>query len=174
MNHREKEDLFIEKFSHLFQAYTMFPPVAGRIFGYLLICDPPYKTASQMVERLSIAKSTVSTIMRPMMQLGFMEEFTLPGERSRMYRIRETGWEELFLKKMSGLSEIRALLDEGREILKEKPRALSKRIDEMHAMYAFFEREIPPLVERWNKEKHAGITLERKESHIPDKEDDLL
>lgn len=153
MNPGEEEDLFIEKFSQLFQAYTMFPPVAGRIFGYLLICDPPYKTASQLVERLSIAKSTVSTIMRPMIQVGFMEEFTLPGERSRMYRIRETGWEELFLKKISGLSEIRMLLEDGRKILKGKPHTLSKRIDEMHSMYAFFEREIPPLVEHWKREK---------------------
>jgi len=174
MNAKEEEDLFIEEFSLFFQKYTLFPHVAGRIFGYLLICDPPYQTASQLVDRLSIAKSSVSTIMRPLIQTGFVKEFTLPGERSRRYGIREAGWEELFLKKLSGLSEIRGLLEEGKNILKEKPRPISNRIDEMHSMYAFFEREIPPLVEQWKREKSAARNIVAEEVHIPVKGDDVV
>ncbi|MCU0632882.1 MAG: hypothetical protein MUC66_07900 [Methanolinea sp.] len=174
MDLHEEEDLFIEKISLLFQQYTLLPHVAGRIFGYLLICDPPYQTASQLVDRLSIARSSVSTMMRPLIQTGFVEEFTLPGERSRIYRASEAGWEEQFLKKLAGLSKMRALMEEGKRILKDRPGALSNRIDEMHSMYAFFEREIPILVERWKREKSVVEGIVMKKGHIPVMEDDVL
>ncbi|MDD1716055.1 MAG: hypothetical protein LUQ01_03560, partial [Methanolinea sp.] len=127
--------------------------VAGRIFGYLLICDPPYQTPGQLVVRLRISKGAVSGMMRLLTQSGMVEEFFLPGVRSRNYRVRVGGWEDLFVKHLQRLSMVRDVLGEGRLLMKGKDPGLAARIDELDSFCAFFGSEIPLLVERWKGEK---------------------
>lgn len=149
----DARDLFIEKFAALFENYSAYPRVAGRIFAYLLVCDPPFQTPGQLVLRLGISKSTVSGMMRLLTQTGMVEEFFLPGSRSRNYRIRTGGWEDLFMKQLQGLSMVRVVLGEGKLLMKGKDPGLTARIDELDSLYAFFESELPLLVKRWEREK---------------------
>ncbi len=151
----EEQDLFIEKFAALFENYSAFPRIAGRIFGYLLICDPPYQTPAQLVVRLRISKSSVSGMMRLLTQTGMVEEFFLPGARARNYRIRTGGWEDLFMKQLHGLSMVREVLGDARKLMRGKEPALAARIDELDSLYAFFESELPMLIERWRREKSS-------------------
>jgi len=153
MNDKKSEDEFIEKFGMFFERYSSYPRIAGRMFGYLLICDPPYKTAKQLVNRLKIAKSSVSGMMRLLIQSRIVEEVSMAGERSRFYRIREGGWESLFLEKLHALSSVRQLLLEGGTLLKNKDPKLLNRIKELDDLYAFFENEMPLMTKRWNKYK---------------------
>ncbi len=150
-----EEDLFIEKFAAIFENYSAYPRVAGRIFGYLLICDPPYQSPGQLVTRLRISKSTVSGMVRLLTQTGMIEEFFLPGARSRNYRVRVEGWEDLFMKQLKGLSLVRDVLGEGRMLMKEKDPGLIARIDTLDSLYAFFESELPLLLVRWRRGKRS-------------------
>ncbi|MFB0563451.1 MAG: GbsR/MarR family transcriptional regulator [Candidatus Lokiarchaeia archaeon] len=145
----EAEDAFIEKFGMYFEGYTLYPRIAGRMFGYMLICDPPHQTAKQLVERLQIAKSSVSSMMRLLMQSNLVEQISIPGERPRYYRIREGGWGEMFLKRLQAFSIVRHLLSEGLALLKDKDVELQARIQEMDKLYGFFENEMPSLIKRW-------------------------
>jgi len=151
---RKAEDSFIEKFGLYFESYTLYPRVAGRMFGYLLICDPPHQTAKQLVERLQIAKSSVSSMMRLLMQSNLVEQISIPGERPRYYRVWEGGWGKMFLKRLQGLSTVRQLLAEGLALLKGKDLVLRARIEELDGLYAFFENELPGLFKRWEMNTH--------------------
>lgn len=143
------EDTFIEKFGLYFEGYTLYPRIAGRIFGYLLICEPPHQTAKQLAVRLRIAKSSVSSMMRLLMQSRLVEQVSILGERPRYYKMREGGWGEMFLRRLQGLSAVRQLLSEGLELMKNKDPALRERIKELDGLYEFFENEIPSLSRRW-------------------------
>ena len=157
MNNKKSEDEFIEKFGMFFERYSRYPRIAGRMFGYLLICDPPCQTAKQLVNRLKIAKSSVSGMMRLLIQSKIVEEVSMTGERSRFYRIREGGWESLFLEKLQAFSAVRQLLIEGGTLLKNKDPKLLNRIKELDDLYAFFGNEMPLMIKRWKKYKMQKV-----------------
>ena len=156
MNMRKQEIEFIEKFGLFFEKGSSFPRIAGKIFAYLLICNPAEQTQEQIANSLNIAKGSVSTMIRMLIQTEILEEFTKHGVRSKFYRIRNGGWENLFLTKLQKMGTVRNLLGEGKLLLNGEPEELTKRIDDMDNLYAFFEREIPLLITKWEKYGHEG------------------
>jgi len=154
MELKNQEIQFIEKFGLFFEKSSSFPRIAGKIFGYLLICNPPEQTQQQIAESLSIAKGSASTIIKLLVQTQILEEFTKPNFRPKYYRIIDGGWEKLFLKKLQHLSIVRKLLGEGKTLLNDKPKELTKRINDLDNLYSFFEKELPILISKWNKLKN--------------------
>lgn len=151
------EDEFIENFGLFMESHSIFPRIAGRIYGYLLISDPPHQSAKDLVDRLLITKSSVSSMMRLLLQSKLVEEINLPGKRPRYYRIKERGWENIFLENLQALSAVRALLGEGRSLLDNREAEMLDRIEELDELYAFFEKEMPPLIERWKKSRKDEV-----------------
>lgn len=151
---KKQEIEFIEKFGLFFEKSSSFPRIAGKIFGYLLICNPPEQTQRQISESLKIAKGSVSTMIKLLTQTQILEEFTKPNFRPKYYRLREGGWEKLFLTKLQHLSVVRNLLGEGKTLLNNRPKELVKRIDDLDNLYDFFEKELPNLISKWKKLKN--------------------
>jgi hypothetical protein len=149
----EAEERFIDKFGQLFEAYGRYPRIAGRIFAYLLICDPPCQSAEQLVNRLRIAKSSVSTMVRLLLQGEAIERVRRLGMRTQCYQIREAGWEKMFLSRLQALTAGRGLLTEGLALLKGRPAAVRRRIEVLDNWFGFFENEIPLLAKRWEDYK---------------------
>ncbi len=149
----EAEDRFIDKFGQLFEAYGRYPRIAGRIFAYLLVCDPPCQSAEQLVNRLQIAKSSVSSMVRLLLQGETIERVHRPGVRSECYQLREAGWENMFLRRLQALTAGRGLLTEGLALLKGRPTTVRHRIEVMDRWFGFFESEIPLLAKRWEDYK---------------------
>lgn len=143
------EDDFIENFGLFLEKHNMFPRIAGKIYGYLLVCDPPHQSANELIDRLHITKSSVFSMLRLLLKLKLIEVVSVPGERSLHYKVKERGWENIFLENLQALSAGRTLLGKGLSLLENRDDKLQNRIQELNELYAFFEKEMPPLIERW-------------------------
>lgn len=129
----------------------------GRIFGWLLICDPPHQTMDDLVDGLGISKSSVSVATRFLIESGLVQRLSLPGERRDYYCVAENVWTTLMRQRMSQLVAFRKLAEQGLQMLADQPAERRKRLREMRDLYAFFEEEIPDLLDRWEakrKRKH--------------------
>jgi DNA-binding transcriptional regulator GbsR (MarR family) len=146
-----KKQKFIEKFGLFFERSTNFPRIAGRIFAFLLICDPPEQTQKKIAQALNISKGSASTMIRLLVQTQIVHEFSKPGNRPLFYKIRKGGWEKLFLTKLQNLAVVRNLLNEGRSAVDNKSTKLTDRIDELDKLYAFFEEELQSIISKWEK-----------------------
>jgi DNA-binding transcriptional regulator GbsR (MarR family) len=142
---------FVEKFGLFIEKSGSFPRIAGKIFAYLLICEPPEQTQQEIAENLNIAKGSASNMIKLLIQTQIIEEFTKPKLRAKLYRIQEGGWEQLFLTKLQRLAVVRNLLEEGRGLLKNKPKELSRRINNLDNLYSFFEKELPTIISKYNR-----------------------
>lgn len=151
LDNYKAEDEFIEKFGLFLEKNSSFPRIAGKIYGYLLICEPPEQSARQLVERLNITKSSVSSMMRLLLQAQLVEELNLPGKRPRHYRIKSGAWEELFMGNLKALASARSLFGEGLSLLDNKES--KKRIEDLDELYAFFEKKMPSIIDEWKKYK---------------------
>ncbi|WP_157254420.1 GbsR/MarR family transcriptional regulator [Nonomuraea typhae] len=51
---------FTDRMAHFYAREYGFPPVAGRVLGYLLICRPPQQSIAELAEALMASRSAVT------------------------------------------------------------------------------------------------------------------
>jgi len=76
------------------------PRTMGRVYGWLLICDPPQQSLTQLAEALSVSKASVSTVARQLQERGLIER--LPSStRQHLYRVTPGGFSSVFSAQLS-------------------------------------------------------------------------
>jgi DNA-binding transcriptional regulator GbsR (MarR family) len=148
--HHEKMQ-FAEEMGIFFEKVG-FPRMAGRIWGWLLICDPPVQTAAQISEALQASRGSVSTMTR-LLRLWGVERIGVPGTRGGFYRIQSGAFVQLLRTEMQIFSEVRALSERGLEVLENEPPEVRKRLKEGRDLFRFVEREYPLLIEKWQQDR---------------------
>jgi len=158
----EKKE-FVEDVGILFEQ-TGLPRMAGRIVGCLLISDPPHQTTSELTDALMASKGSISTMTRFLIRIALIERISLPGQRRHHFRIKPGAWHQLLKDTVDQTIAFRQLMERGLELIEDKDHANRQWLEEMRNMYAFFEREFPVLLERWEqqrKEKQAPSEITR-------------
>jgi len=130
--------------------------MAGRVIGWLLICDPPAQTFNQLVTVLGASKGSISSALQVLVTGGLVERFSRPGERRDYYCVRPGTWVDLAQRQSGLYGAFKSLTERGLHLLAGAPAARRERLQEMYDFYAWLEREMPALWERWEREKgHA-------------------
>ncbi len=141
----------VEEWGLLFEQSGL-PRMAGRVLGWLLVCDPPEQTAAQVVEALSASKGSISTTLRLLERFGLVEPVGRPGERRTYFRIAPGAFTTMMEDKLKSVATWRELADRGIAILQKSGPERLRRLQAVHDFYAFLEREFPALILRWRKE----------------------
>lgn len=136
-----------------------FPRMSGRIFGWLLISEPPQQSTSELAEGLQASKGSISTMTRLLIQIGLIERVSLPGKRRDYFQIKPHAWSQMTKQRISQIATFRELAKKGLGILEGTPAHLKERLQEMHDIHAFWERELPLLDKRWEQEQQMRDKL---------------
>ncbi|MFB9686678.1 GbsR/MarR family transcriptional regulator [Amycolatopsis plumensis] len=113
MAEREQELEWVERMAMFCAAEYAVPPIAGRILGWLMICDPPEQSAGQIAEAIGASKASLATNMRVLADAGFVRRRTRPGERTSYYRVDDDAWDTVIRRRVAGLAEFRDLAADG-------------------------------------------------------------
>ena len=148
---QSEERSFVEEVGIVFEQ-TGLPRMAGRILGWLMVSDPPHQSTDQLTEALVASKGSISTSTRLLIQIGLIERVSLSGVRHDYFRIRPGAWQHLIKQSVDQVTVLRQLAERGLELVEGKASLTRQWLEEMRDMYAFFEREYPDLLERWEKE----------------------
>jgi len=127
------------------------PRMAGRILGWLLMCNPPYQSAAELRAVVAGSKGTISTMTWLLIHGGLVERFGMPGSRATYYRIKPGSWSELMKSRMASVKAMRDLSERGLALMEGESPEVRGRLEEMRDFYAFLEQEVVPLLERWEK-----------------------
>ncbi|MFQ3629252.1 MAG: MarR family transcriptional regulator, partial [Cyanobacteriota bacterium] len=76
---------FVEEVGLMFELIGL-PRMAGRIFGWLLISQPPHQSSGELAEVLQASKGSISSMTRLLIQLGLIERLPLPGDRRDFFQ----------------------------------------------------------------------------------------
>ena len=143
-------DEFIEGFARLMESRGI-PRAAGRIFSFLQVSDPPEQTAAQIAHALGISLGTVSSMTRLLMQAGWVERLSRRGERQARYRASEGMMSLTVDGVMEPTRRARQLTARGLELMADRPAADRARLEELNAVYSFFEEWLPMLLDHWHQ-----------------------
>ena len=151
-NRQTGEEKFVEDVGIVFEQ-TGLPRMAGRIFGWLMICDPPHQSPGELAEVLIASKGSISSMTRLLIQIGLLERFSMPGIRHDYFRLRADACPCIMKRGLEDeIKLFRQLAERGLELLAGKAPLTRKWLEEMRDAYAFLEREFPALMERWEQE----------------------
>jgi len=143
------EDTFIEEMARVLGAGM--PPMAGRMWAYLAICEPPERTAAEIAERLQASRGSVSSMARLLEHIGLIRRGTKPGDRREYFSIPSDAARTLIDKNADQMRSARRVLDAGLALTADRSAASRARLRDLRDVYAFFEREWPALLDKFHE-----------------------
>lgn len=150
---------FIEEVGMMLEVRAGTPRMAGRAIAWLLVCDPPEQSAAELAAVLQASKGSISTTTRMLLRMGLIERVRLRGERFDRFRASPQTWDD-FLWEDERFSAPRRVLGLGLEALEDEPRSRRARLEEVDALYAWWERRLPELRREYLAERRS-----RSEDH---------
>ena len=149
------EKSFIEEVGIVFEQ-TGLTRMSGRMFGWLLISDPPYQSASELAEVLMASKGSISTTVRLLVQMEIVERYVIPGERHDHFRLKK---DALLMIIRHGLEDevrmFRKLAERGLKLMEKEPTGRKYWLEEMRNRYAYLEETIRSLMNEYD-DKRSG------------------
>ena len=130
-----------------------FPRMVGRTLGYLMVSEPPYRTFNEIQEYLQASKSSISTSLQFLLKQELIGYFTLPGDRKRYFKFNAESWLDFIKKEVSQLTMFRKLILECITLRNKEHEKFNQALLDIADLYAFFEKEFPILIRRWEEER---------------------
>lgn len=142
---------WIERMAAHFEATEGMPLIAGRILAFLLICDPPERTAAELSHALTASTGSVSTNVRLLLRLGIISKTTRQGREAALYQVEEDRWPALVRQRMERVTELEKLTEEGLRMFSGQGER-ARRLRTVHEFYRWLAGQMPELWQRWEKE----------------------
>ncbi len=151
------ESQFVEEMGQFLASLGM-TPMAGRMWGWLLICDPPEQTAAEIAEALHASRGAISGTARLLASSGLIKRSTRRGDRREYFSAPPEAL-DLLLGNAAGIyRHMRAIAERGLAAIADRPKASKARLQEFHDVMAFVEHEVPEVIGKFMRERERRST----------------
>jgi DNA-binding MarR family transcriptional regulator len=84
---RDEEITFADHMGRHYARRYGFPPMVGRVLGYLLVCEPPGQSIAELSEALLASRSAVTGALDVLERLHSIQRSRAAGERMDRVRV---------------------------------------------------------------------------------------
>lgn len=109
--------VWIERIAKYCADQDGLPLIAGRILGWLTVCDPPEQNAGEIAAAIGASRASLTTNLRLLGSIGFTTQLTKPGSRTVYYRVDEDAWEQVVQRQVASLTSLGQIMREGLELV---------------------------------------------------------
>ena len=146
------ESRFVEEMGRYLGSLGM-TPMAGRMWGWLLISDNEEQTAGEMAEALQASRGAISGTARILAGAGLIRRTTRRGDRKEYFSAPPEALESLLKSGGRIYSDLQQITERGLASIADRPPQARERLEEMRDVLAFIGAEIPTLVERFLRDR---------------------
>jgi DNA-binding transcriptional regulator GbsR (MarR family) len=132
-------------------------PMAGRMWGWLLICEPAEQTAADIAEALHASRGAISGTARILGNAGLVRRSTRPGDRREYFSAPAEALDSMLGSAASIYRQMRTIAERGLAATADRPEASRARLPEFHDVMAFVEREVPLVISRFLADRKQGV-----------------
>jgi DNA-binding transcriptional regulator GbsR (MarR family) len=122
----------------------------GRLYAWLMICDPPDRSLTDLAAELDVSKTAVSTVARQLEVSGMIERVPT-SSREHRYRMTGGGWAQVMQVQLAGVRMSLDTLDFGLSILSEGLPERRARVEDTREFFAFILRDSEEMLQRWEE-----------------------
>jgi hypothetical protein len=94
---------WVERVS-MYLARDGVPPIAGRVLGWLMVCDPPEQSAGQISDAIGASRASLTSNLRLLTTMGFLVSRTRPGNRTTYYRMADDAWSVVVRRQIEAMA----------------------------------------------------------------------
>ncbi len=138
---------WVERFALRLSDVGSLPLIAGRILGWLMVCEPAEQTADEIAEAIGASRASLSTNLKLLTSVRMIGIVTRRGKRQRYYRIEEDAWEAVIRIKIASLASFRHMAEDGIALLgpqNDRTRRLELTRDAFSWLHDVFASAPPP------------------------------
>ena len=160
---RDEEITFADHMGRHYARRYAFPPMAGRVLGYLLVCDPPDQSIAELSEALLASRSAITGALDVLERLHAIQRSRAAGER--MDRVRtDLASAQSHGFDVSEYQELGDLAREGLEVLGNASPERRATLVEMAAFADWLVDRTRALQQEWEAHRDAL----RKSGELPE------
>ncbi len=126
---------FTDRIAALFETDGQ-PPIAGRVFGLLLLSDDAL-SLDQLAEDLGVSKASASTNARLLARLGLVDQVRRPGSRRDYYRMAPDLFERSMAQRLARWQRFTEAIGEGRRTLPLASAEVRERLEQYEIRFSY-------------------------------------
>jgi len=147
MSHDEQL-IFADHVGRFYARQYAFPPMAGRLLGYLFVCDPPQQTIDELAEALLASRSAIAGAVKLLEGYQVARRTRVAGERMDRVSLDPASQQPQNFDSAVHI-EHAALFREGLALLADAPPERRAPLEEMVALAEFLGERLPELRDEW-------------------------
>ena len=147
---------FADHMGRFYARRFSFPPMVGRLIGYLAVCDPPDPTIGELAEALLASRSAIAGAVKALETIHVARRSRDAGERMDRVRIDLSSPQSMGMD-LSEYQEMRELAREGLDVLRDAPVERRAALLEMSAFADFLLEQMPRLEDEWEARRRALV-----------------
>src|SRR5690348_12144770 len=152
----DAEITFADHMGRFYARRFSFPPMVGRLIGYLAVCDPPDPTIGELADALLASRSAIAGAVKTLETIHVVRRSRVAGERMDRVRIDLTTQQSMGLD-ASEYEEMRELAREGLDVLRGASLERRAALLEMSAFADFLVEEMPKPRHEWEARPEALV-----------------
>lgn len=160
-----EQSAFIEEMGQFLGGYGM-TPMAGRMWGWLLLCDPPEQTAADIADALGASRGAISGTARILASAGFIRRTTKRGDRREYFSSPPEALDSMLTNAGVIYRRLREIAEHGVAAAGDSASARA-RLEEFRDVIAFIEAELPRLIDRFFVERLATQEAATEQTPTP-------
>jgi DNA-binding MarR family transcriptional regulator len=111
---------FADHMGRFYARRFAFPPMVGRLIGYLAVCDPPEQSIGELADALLASRSAITNAVKSLETMHLIRRTRVAGERMDRVRLDLTGPQAMGLD-TTEYEEMSELVREGLEVVRDAP-----------------------------------------------------
>ncbi|MER5452784.1 hypothetical protein ABT052_42255 [Streptomyces sp. NPDC002766] len=144
--------IFADHVGRFYARHYGFPPMAGRLLGYLLVCDPAQQTIDELGDALLASRSAITGAVKLLETYDLARRTRSAGERMDRVSLNPSGRQPQNFDATLHL-EHAALFREGLDLLAHASPSRRAPLEEMAALAEFLAERLPTLRDEWHAKR---------------------
>lgn len=125
-------------------------PMESRVFSYLLLAEPEYKTFDEIREFLGASKSAVSNAINRHIKDKSVGYLTFSGDRKRYFKINTKNWLKMAMNSSNTVSKVNGVLTDVLEFRKHSgTKEFNDGLIEILDFQTFLGKKIDEALKEW-------------------------
>jgi hypothetical protein len=162
----DAEITFADHMGRYYATRYAFPPMVGRLIGYLAVCDPPEQTIAELADALLASRSAITGAAKTLETLHVIRRSRSAGERMDRIRIDMSSPEGMGMD-ITEYQEMGQLAREGLEVLKDAPPERRAVLLEFGAFADFLVEQIVRFEQEWKERRAALVAAGELPPEVP-------
>src|SRR6185312_11774799 len=152
----DAEITFADHMGRFYARRFSFPPMVGRLIGYLAVCDPPDPTIGELADALLASRSAIAGAVKTLETIHVVQRRRVAGERMDRVRVDLSSAQSMGLDS-SEYEELLELAREGLAVLHDAPAERRAVLLELAAFAEFLVEQMPKVEREWEARRRALV-----------------